>query len=32
VSRKLWVWALVGAVMLLNVLPGVAQAGIVWGG
>jgi hypothetical protein len=30
-ARKLWIWALVGAVTLLNVLPGVAQAGVIWG-
>jgi hypothetical protein len=31
-KRKLWVWALIGAALVLNALPGLAQAGIVWGG
>ncbi len=31
VRRKLWMVAVAGAVLLLNVLPGLAQASIVWG-
>jgi hypothetical protein len=31
VTRKLWLVALMGALLVLAALPGIAQAGIIWG-